>query len=307
MFLATGANSLHSEGQCVLGRSERALSMCSNIVTLAAISVFSGLILSVTQGMLSVLCGSCGGCSCVELVGRGLVAAAWLITAILTTILGAKDGKRADSSGWCYTTVALCWVMLLLSIAMVIAAIVRMAANTCNPALGQGSCLVFCAEILCLTWLVKRIAEGSASSQGYTLYTPMPGGPGQERPGRSRNSVSASQYHEHLMHAHVPVTVVHPVSEPFSSASFFGMPTASDNIPTAPPLYPSFRPTMTSPFGQGGQAVGVPVAPTPQQPQYPNIYPSLQQQQQQQYPPPMPISENSKDEPSAPPIPTGKR
>ena len=76
------------------------------------------------QGLLLLTCGA--GAAVAELIGRLILSAAWLATAILATVFGAKAGAGAHSKGgsdghpdWLLSTIMMCWAMFLLSLAMV--------------------------------------------------------------------------------------------------------------------------------------------------------------------------------------------
>ena len=144
----------YGDGTCPFGKHDTmGASLCSTINTLGIITIGSALILSVsqartktvtymqpceepissclmssllspTQGLLLLTCGA--GAAVAELIGRLLLSAAWLATAILATVFGAKAGAGAHSKGgsdghpdWLLSTIMMCWAMFLLSLAMV--------------------------------------------------------------------------------------------------------------------------------------------------------------------------------------------
>ena len=54
------------------------------------------------QGLLLLTCGM--GAALAELIGRVLLSAAWLVTAILATVYGSKEGALRPGEGSLCTT-----------------------------------------------------------------------------------------------------------------------------------------------------------------------------------------------------------
>ncbi|GAX73378.1 hypothetical protein CEUSTIGMA_g831.t1 [Chlamydomonas eustigma] len=318
--------------KCPFGEEDTfAGSLCDTINTLGLVSIASALILSVSQGLLLTLCGA--GAGLAEVLGRTVIAAAWLATAILSTVFGAKAAGKShtDDPNWMLATIIMCWIMFLLSLAMAITAAVRLALCCCIPAAvvatgacccPEQSCLALCCEALCIMWLYNmfcgRKRTGNRTS-GY--YAPAPRHWKQQQ---QQHTEPCHHDHHHPPDPHrepflhqAPPPVAAPITGVGAAGRYPVIAAGSGTFVTQVPSLPGWQQHQALPPPAGYMYAPFASSSSMSAPPYPQVAVGMpvpaQYQHAGQYTPPSTIEANlvltgyEHAAPSAPPAPNNKK
>ncbi|KAG1673741.1 hypothetical protein FOA52_002310 [Chlamydomonas sp. UWO 241] len=258
-LLALGSNSLVGhDGTCMISAGARGgdggADICAAVTALALLSLFSALILSVTQGLLTITCGA--GSMVLEVVGRAVLAVAWLVLAVVITVLGAKAIHHKGDRHAIGTAIGCAWAMVLTSIAMLVVHAVQAATCCCcAPCWRVGGqnrpSTAMWAEVLCLAWLYHMLTGKPTTTQypaGY--YAPVPGGPHGHYAMPGQQQPYCPPHPQHVHHQHQHHGGVAPPVAPYASEQQY------PPQYNAPPQSYGIG-SMYAPFGNG-IAVGTP-------------------------------------------------